>query len=118
MANRSLSLARADAAQRRQRLHEPVQTRAEIYRAGFALLAAPVQPPQGLSYELFPGGKYSRFVLTGPYSDLGPATGRVFELVAELPIAMRDDFCIENYLNDPRVTPPDRLITEILIPTE
>ena len=29
----------------------------QIYRAGFALAAAPVQPPEGLVYELFPGGK-------------------------------------------------------------
>lgn len=29
-----------------------------------------------------------------------------------------DDFAIENYVNDPRVTPADRLVTEILIPAE
>jgi len=89
----------------------------QIYRAGFALAAAPVQPPESLAYELFPGGKYSRFVLTGPFSDLGPASGRVFQIVAEMGIEMRDDFCIEHYVTDPRVTPADQLITHILIPT-
>jgi effector-binding domain-containing protein len=29
---------------------------------------------------------------------------------------MRDDFAIENYVNDPRVTPPEQLITHIMIP--
>jgi effector-binding domain-containing protein len=29
---------------------------------------------------------------------------------------VRDDFAIENYMNDPRVTPEDQLITHILIP--
>lgn len=89
----------------------------KVYRAGFALDAPPVDLPQGLTYEGFGGGKYSRFVLTGPYSNLGPASGRVFEIAAEKKIAQRDDYCIENYVNDPRVTPEDQLITQILIPT-
>jgi len=87
------------------------------YRAGFTLAAPPVDLPQGLAYELFPGGSYSRFVLTGPYSQLPEATGRVFELVSRLNLMLRDDFCIENYVNNPSLVPPDQLITEILIPT-
>jgi effector-binding domain-containing protein len=55
--------------------------------------------------------------LTGPYPQLGAATGRVFQIVDERKIPMRDDYCIENYVNDPRTTPEERLITEILIPT-
>jgi effector-binding domain-containing protein len=41
----------------------------------------------------------------------------VFEIVAEKKIQMRDDYCIENYTNDPRTTPEEQLVTEILIPT-
>jgi effector-binding domain-containing protein len=89
----------------------------QIYRAGFALAAPPVDLPDGLGYEKFRGGKYSRFVLTGPYSDLPEASGRIFEIVAEKGIRQRDDYCIEYYVNDPRMTPEDKLITEILIPT-
>lgn len=89
----------------------------QVYRAGFALAAPPVSLPEGFSYEKFRGGKYSRFVLTGPYSDLPQASGRVFEVVAEKGIRERDDYCIEYYVNDPRMTPEDKLITEILIPT-
>jgi effector-binding domain-containing protein len=55
--------------------------------------------------------------LTGPYADLPQASGRVFEIVSEKQIQLRDDFCIENYKNDPRTTPEEQLITEILIPT-
>jgi effector-binding domain-containing protein len=29
---------------------------------------------------------------------------------------MRGDFCIENYVNDPRTTPEEKLLTQILIP--
>jgi effector-binding domain-containing protein len=90
----------------------------QIYRAGVALAAAPKDLPEGLAYEKFKGGKYSRFVLTGPYSNLPEASGRVFQIVAEKKIQMRDDYCIENYTNDPRTTPEDQLVTEILIPTK
>ena len=89
----------------------------QIYRAGVALAAKPVNLPAGMSYEKFAGGKYSRFVLTGPYSNLGPASGLAHQRVAEQRIPLRDDYNIENYVNDPRVTPEDQLVTEILFPT-
>jgi AraC family transcriptional regulator len=89
----------------------------KIYRAGVSVAAEPKNLPGGLAYFKFEGGKYSRFVLTGPYSQLGPASGRVFQIVGEKKIQMRDDFCIENYVNDPRTTPEEQLVTEILIPT-
>jgi effector-binding domain-containing protein len=88
-----------------------------VYRAGFALAAEPVKLPAGLEYELFPGGVYSRFVLTGPYSDLPQASGRVWEIVSKNDMMVRADFAIENYVNDPGTTPQEKPITEILIPT-
>ncbi|HTW62786.1 MAG TPA: GyrI-like domain-containing protein [Terracidiphilus sp.] len=88
----------------------------EIYRAGYRLAAPPAELPAGLRYEKFAGGKYTRFVLKGPYTQLGPATGRVMQLAAEQRIPLRDDFNIENYVNDPSKTPEAELITEILIP--
>lgn len=89
----------------------------KIYRAGFGLAAPPTELPEGFSYELFPGGKYSRFTLTGSYMQLPQASGRVWELVKELGIEVREDFAIENYPNNPRTTPEDQLITQILVPT-
>jgi DNA gyrase inhibitor GyrI len=88
-----------------------------IYRAGVALAAAPKDLPEGLTYEKFKGGKYSRFVLTGSFSNLPAACGRVFQIVADTKIQLRDDFNIENYVSDPRTTPEDQLVTEILVPT-
>jgi TetR/AcrR family transcriptional repressor of nem operon len=89
----------------------------QIYRAGVALAAAPKDLPDAVSYEKFKGGKYSRFVLTGSFSNLPAACGRVFQLVAETKLQLRDDFNIENYVSDPRATPEEQLITEILVPT-
>jgi predicted transcriptional regulator YdeE len=88
----------------------------KIYRAGFALDAPPVDLPKGLAYEIFPGGKYVRFVLTGPYSDLPQASRRAWEIAAAKGLPIRDDFAIENYVSDPRVTPAEQLVTEILLP--
>jgi DNA gyrase inhibitor GyrI len=89
----------------------------KVYRAGVSLDAAPKNLPEGLGCAEFKGGKYSRFVLTGPYSDLPEACGRVFQIVAATKLPVRDDYCIENCTNDPRTTPEQQLITEILIPT-
>jgi effector-binding domain-containing protein len=88
-----------------------------IYRAGVSVASEPKNVPESLKYEKFLGGKYRRFVLTGPYSGLPEASGRVYETVSERKIQLRDDFSIENYVNDPRTTPEDQLITEILVPT-
>ena len=93
------------------------KTGPKIYRAGVAVAAEPKNLPENVRYEKFKGGKYSKFVLTGSYANLPQASGRVFEIIAEKKIQMRDDYCIENYTNDPRTTPQDQLVTEILIPT-
>jgi AraC family transcriptional regulator len=90
----------------------------KMYRAGFALEGEPVDLPAGLAYEKFGGGKYAKFVLTGPYSELPQASRQVWNTVAEKKVAVRDDYAIESYMNDPRVTPEDQLITEILVPAE
>ena len=88
----------------------------QIYRAGAAVEAQPKEIPAGLRYERFAGGKYGKFVLTGPYSLLPEASGRVWAQVRELNLPLRRDFNIENYVNDPRTTPEEQLKTEILFP--
>jgi hypothetical protein len=90
---------------------------ATIYRAGYSLAEPPVGLPAGVEYMRFGGGKYSRFVLTGPYFEMPQASGRVWEIVSKTGIPVRDDFAIENYLNDLGTTPAEKLVTEILIPT-
>jgi DNA gyrase inhibitor GyrI len=89
----------------------------QIYRAGVSVSAEPAKLPEGLRYEVVKGGTYSRFVLTGGHSNLPRAYLRTFAIVSEKKIRLREDYNIENYVNDPRLTPPDRLITEILYPT-
>jgi len=87
-----------------------------IYRAGVGLSSEPKNLPPGLQYTKFAGGRYARFTLTGPYSNLPEASGRVFDMVKDQKLSVRDDFNIENYVNDPHTTPAPDLVTQILIP--
>jgi predicted transcriptional regulator YdeE len=87
-----------------------------VYRAGVSVATKPANLPDGLDYERFAGGKYARFQLTGPYSQLGQATTRVMEIVRDSNLKLRDDYHIEHYVNDPRHTPEHQLVTEILLP--
>jgi effector-binding domain-containing protein len=89
----------------------------KIYRAGVSLASEPKNLPESMKYEKFRGGKYSRFVLTGPFSNLPEASRRVFEIVSAKKIPLRDDYNIENYVTDPRTTPEENYVTEILVPT-
>lgn len=88
----------------------------QVYRAGVTLGATPNHLSQGLQYCVFHGGRYLRFVLSGPYSDLPAATQRVFHIVEERKIELRDDFWIENYVSDPTTSPAEEQVTQILVP--
>jgi DNA gyrase inhibitor GyrI len=90
--------------------------KSQVYRAGFALSSAPRELPKGLTYEKFPGGRYGRFILIGPCHLLPEATSRAWNAAETRKLKIRDDFAIENYVNDPRVTPEDQLRTEIMLP--
>ncbi len=94
------------------RMHPPV------YRAGVSVAAKPASLPAGLRYELFEGGRYERFTLVGPYSQLPEASGKVWEAGAEQKLALREGFAIEHYVNNPQTAAEADLITEILLPVE
>lgn len=88
-----------------------------IYQAGVAVGNPPTSPLKGLQYRKVESGKYARFLLVGPYAHIAPAFDEVFKTLAEKNVELREEFCVENYLNDPKVTPEDQLKTELLIPT-
>ncbi len=87
------------------------------YCAGVSVEAMPQKLPTGLKYMKFPGGKYSRFKFTGPYTGLPAASGKVFETIVKDQIQVRDDYFIESYVSDPKVLPASKAMTEILVPT-
>ena len=89
---------------------------AMIYQAGVTVATEPKKLPSGLEHRKMRSGDYARFLLTGPYSQIWPAFQQIFKRLAEEKIELRQDYCIENYLNNPQSTPEDQLLTEILIP--
>ncbi len=88
-----------------------------VYRAGVAVDHKPQSIPKGMEYTEFEGGKYVSFTLVGSYAQLPEACGYAFKYVDEKKIPRREGFNIENYVNDPKTTPPEDCITEILITT-
>jgi DNA gyrase inhibitor GyrI len=89
---------------------------AMVYQAGVALAHEADKLPAGMQRRSIKAGKYARFVLTGPYAHIGTAFKHIFKTLEEKQVALRPEFCIENYLNDPRVTPENELKTELLVP--
>lgn len=89
-----------------------------FYDAGVAIEAELKSVPKGLLYQKLPAGKYARFVLTGPYHNVWPAFEKIFRILSDSKIELRDGACIENYINDPNITPEEELITELLVPVK
>lgn len=91
---------------------------AMIYEAGVALAQKPSKLPEGLQERSIKSGRYARFLLTGPYTQIWPAFDKIFRTLAEKKVTLRPEYCIENYLNDPQTTPEEQLKTELLVPVE
>ena len=87
-----------------------------LYRAGVTVAEAPAELAGGLRYELFAGGPYYRWTLTGPYTELPEACGLAFAQAERDKLPLGEAFFLENYTKDPRVTPAAELVTEILFP--
>lgn len=96
--------------------HNKMGEEGMIYQAGVAVKASPKHSMKGLQYRRIESGKYARFLLIGPYAHIAPAFDQMFKTLADKGVELRNEYCIENYLNDPKVTPEDRLQTELLIP--
>lgn len=87
-----------------------------IYQAGAFLKTEPNVIPKHLQVRNTKPGKYAKFVLTGSYNQLPEAYPKAFEILATKNIPLRNDFCIEIYVNNPQTTAEAELKTEILIP--
>jgi predicted transcriptional regulator YdeE len=88
------------------------------YRAGFRIAAPAVKLPAGLTYVKTEAGKFARYVVKGSYSQLPVESGKAWEEFGKSGLPSRNAMAIENYANDPKTTPEDQLITEILMPIE
>lgn len=88
------------------------------YRAGVGVPKQPESVPEGMAYERLEGGRYVKFTVVGSYMQLPQASGKVWQAVEEQGVALRADWAIEHYVNNPQQVPEAELITEILVPVE
>lgn len=94
-----------------------------VLQAGMLLKSKPETVPAGLQVRTLDTGKFASFILTGSYAQLPAAYPAAFERVAKAGLNLRNDFCLERYLNDFCTTDyantkEEDLKTEILIPIE
>ena len=73
----------------------------------------------GLAIELgkISGGKYATMRYVGPYEDMAPVWTKFTGYIeGDLSLAIRQDPAFEVYVNDPRNTSPQGLITDLFMP--
>lgn len=86
------------------------------YKAAISVPTNPNFQIDGLTKEVLPASKYAKFLLKGSYDNIWIAFDKAFQVIGDKDLELADLPCIENYLNDPQITPVEDLLTEILIP--
>jgi AraC family transcriptional regulator len=75
-------------------------------------------PGEGIIIKTIGGRDYGSFLHCGPYDSLSDAYNKVQGDFALQPRPFAAGPSVEIYVNDPRQTPPDQLVTEVCIPLE
>jgi AraC family transcriptional regulator len=76
-----------------------------------------VTPPEGVEALEVPGGRYGSYRHVGPYSELNGAFQKLYgEWLPSSGYEPDDRPSLEVYRNSPYDTPPEGLITDLLIP--
>ena len=101
-------------------LDDPTTTPAEKCRVdvGIAhLKLGGLQPEGEVRVGTLEGGKFIVFLHKGPYSELGQVYEEVYgHLLQENGVKVLPKAMFEKYLNDPALTKPEDLLTELWIP--
>ncbi|MFF0306458.1 GyrI-like domain-containing protein [Streptosporangium sp. NPDC004379] len=71
----------------------------------------------GMDEEPLPIGRFAGATHVGPYGQIGPTAHALLSRCAERRCPVRGPIR-EAYVPDPATTPPDRLITHLMIPLE
>lgn len=86
------------------------------YKAAISIPTNPQAKIDKLTKEVIPASKYAKFLLKGSYEGVWFAFDKAFKFINESEYEIGSAPSLENYLNDPSVTPESELLTEILIP--
>ncbi|MGW0659827.1 MerR family transcriptional regulator [Streptodolium elevatio] len=74
-------------------------------------------PAPGAELDVLPGGRFARVTHVGPYDQIGLTAHALLSWCAERRHTVRGPLR-EVYVSDPMTTPPDRLVTHLMIPLE
>ncbi len=81
--------------------------------------ARPILPASEVVIKELPGGRFARYVHVGPYDALEATYDALMgQWMPSAAVTMKAGPSVEVYVNDPTVTPPAELRTEIYIPLE
>lgn len=99
---------------------DPTVTDREKLRYNACLsVSKEVKPEAGIGVMEIPQGNYAIFTHKGPYEELNSSYNYIFgQWLSENKVNLRDEPCMENYLNSPDKTKPEKLLTEIMVPIE
>lgn len=99
---------------------DPTVTDSEKLRYNACLtVSKEVKPEAEIGVMEIPEGKYAIFTHKGPYEELNSSYNYIFgQWLSENKVILRDEPCLENYLNSPDKTKPEKLLTEIMVPIE
>ncbi|MFI7613514.1 GyrI-like domain-containing protein [Nonomuraea terrae] len=75
------------------------------------------EPVDGAELDMLSGGRFARATHVGPYDQIGLTAHALLSWCAERRHPVRGPIR-EVYVSDPGTTPPDRLITHLMIPLE
>lgn len=75
------------------------------------------EPVAGAELDVLPGGRFARATHVGPYDQVGLTAHALLSWCAERLCPVRGPIR-EVYVSDPATTPPDRLITHLMIPLD
>ena len=89
----------------------------KIFRAGFSLSSSAAKVAAGCSIHPIGGWQVQSLRFDRGLFEFARSIGPRVVHGCRNANPLRDDFAVENYLNDPKTTPEEQLITEILVPT-
>jgi AraC family transcriptional regulator len=96
---------------------ETVPAEALRYDVCFTLSRPVADLPDWIRLAEVGGGRYAVHTLKGPYSGIGEAFRRLFDLwLPRSGESLDDRPCVEIYRNDPTEVPESELLTEICVP--
>ena len=99
---------------------DPKVTPADKLRTDVCMVVpAKVTPKSDIGFKVIPAGRYAIFLYKGSYDNLQAVYDTIYaKYLPELECTLRDEASADRYLNNPRDTAPEELLTEIYIPVE